>query len=130
MHIGQRPPEGAHVVRAQPVDAAVIGVPDEAAGAQVTLISGPSALNPPRGLAGFLPVESAADMAAAVEAVADSGLVFDDEELAANLRRLASAGVDGRYFAADVTDGAAVADAVDPDQDMVVVPLLKFRLFF
>ena len=35
-----------------------------------------------------------------------------DSELAANLARIAGAGVDFRYYAADVTDGAAVADAV------------------
>jgi phosphopantothenoylcysteine decarboxylase/phosphopantothenate--cysteine ligase len=43
------------------------------AGADVTLISGPVALTPPRGLAGFQAVESADDMAAAVGAALDEG---------------------------------------------------------
>ena len=44
-----------------------------AAGASVTLVSGPVALTPPRGLTGFHAVESAADMAAAVGEVLDAG---------------------------------------------------------
>ncbi len=44
-----------------------------AAGASVTLVSGPVALTPPRGLAGFRVVETAADMAAAVGEVLDAG---------------------------------------------------------
>ncbi len=44
-----------------------------AAGAEVTLVSGPVALTPPRGLTGFRAVESAADMAAAVGEVLDAG---------------------------------------------------------
>ena len=44
-----------------------------ACGAAVTLISGPSALSPPRGLAGFVPVESTAEMAAAVGGALDGG---------------------------------------------------------
>jgi len=44
------------------------------AGAAVTLISGPVALTPPRGLAGFRAVESAADMAEAVGEAQDSGV--------------------------------------------------------
>lgn len=43
------------------------------AGAEVTLISGPVALTPPRGLAGFQAVESAADMAQAVGEALDAG---------------------------------------------------------
>jgi phosphopantothenoylcysteine decarboxylase/phosphopantothenate--cysteine ligase len=43
------------------------------AGAEVTLISGPVALTPPRGLAGFQAVESAADMAQAVGESLDAG---------------------------------------------------------
>ena len=45
-----------------------------AAGAEVTLVSGPVALTPPRGLTGFRAVESAADMAAAVGEVLDAGI--------------------------------------------------------
>lgn len=44
-----------------------------AAGAAVTLISGPVALMPPRGLVGFRAVESAADMAQAVGEALDTG---------------------------------------------------------
>lgn len=44
------------------------------AGAAVTLISGPVALTPPRGLAGFRAVETAADMAEAVGEAQDSGI--------------------------------------------------------
>ena len=44
------------------------------AGAAVTLISGPVALTPPRGLAGFRAVETAADMAEAVGETQDSGV--------------------------------------------------------
>ena len=44
-----------------------------AAGAEVTLISGPVALTPPRGLVGFQAVESAADMAQAVGDALDTG---------------------------------------------------------
>ncbi len=44
------------------------------AGAEVTLISGPVTLTPPRGLAVFRPVESAADMARAVGQSQDSGV--------------------------------------------------------
>jgi phosphopantothenoylcysteine decarboxylase/phosphopantothenate--cysteine ligase len=43
------------------------------AGAEVTLISGPVALTPPRGLAGFRAVESAADLGQAVGEVLDTG---------------------------------------------------------
>ena len=43
------------------------------AGAEVTLVSGPVALTPPRGLAGFRAVESAADMAEAVGKALDEG---------------------------------------------------------
>jgi phosphopantothenoylcysteine decarboxylase/phosphopantothenate--cysteine ligase len=43
------------------------------AGAEVTLISGPVALAPPRGLADFRSVESAADMAQAVGEAQDKG---------------------------------------------------------
>ena len=44
------------------------------AGAAVTLISGPVALTPPRGLAGFRAVETAADMAEAVGEAQDAGI--------------------------------------------------------
>ena len=44
-----------------------------AAGGAVTLVSGPVALNPPRGLTGFLSVESAAEMAGAVGESLDAG---------------------------------------------------------
>ena len=44
------------------------------AGAAVTLISGPVVLTPPRGLAGFRAVETAADMAAAVGEAQDDGI--------------------------------------------------------
>jgi len=44
------------------------------AGAAVTLISGPVALTPPRGLAGFRAVETAADMAEAVGEAQDTGI--------------------------------------------------------
>jgi phosphopantothenoylcysteine decarboxylase/phosphopantothenate--cysteine ligase len=44
-----------------------------AGGAQTTLISGPVALTPPRGLAGFQAVESAEEMAAAVAEVLAAG---------------------------------------------------------
>ena len=43
------------------------------AGATVTLVSGPVALTPPRGLAGFQAVESADEMAAAVGGALDEG---------------------------------------------------------
>ncbi|MEN8006412.1 MAG: bifunctional phosphopantothenoylcysteine decarboxylase/phosphopantothenate--cysteine ligase CoaBC [Candidatus Krumholzibacteriota bacterium] len=43
------------------------------AGAEVTLISGPVALTPPRGLTGFKAVESAADLADAVGEALDKG---------------------------------------------------------
>jgi phosphopantothenoylcysteine decarboxylase/phosphopantothenate--cysteine ligase len=43
------------------------------AGADVTLVSGPVALTPPRGLAGFQAVEAADEMATAVGAALDKG---------------------------------------------------------
>jgi len=44
-----------------------------AQGASVTLVSGPVGLTPPRGLVGFVAVETAAEMAQAVAASLDSG---------------------------------------------------------
>ena len=44
-----------------------------ARGAQVTLVTGPTALVPPRGLAGLVPVTSGREMAAAVAAALDAG---------------------------------------------------------